>query len=643
VQIVGNGGITGDTEYGVEVFLDSCCDASVKHNHVQIEDNATILGGLGAVMATSAVCCGDNSSSHVSVSRNGALLGGVFGEATAGFSDPDINSNAAVIDVLDNGPMTGGVRGAGLEARAGGSASGSSNNATINVERNSDIRSATQPGLVLRGEVCCDPDHSNANSINVSDNAEIVGDGAGIFVEYNVNKSDVSRNALRVDGNQRITGAGAGANGIDLYTLFGTELSVTHNSLAFSGDAGIDICCGDFAGSSIRDNVIEGNGGPAIRIRPEATHGLTIGPDNTIRQNGGGVLIQGDGSNQNTITQNSIYDNGGPGIDLGSPAGVGCTGVFLQFPNDCISYPAILSFVADTAQGTTCGGCTVELFLADATPADQTGPGGVQYGEGKTFLVSGAATLAGNFSIGLPCGLGAGAITATATDALGNTSEFSRNLAIPGTGSCDVDNDGLTNSFEQGFGGGGISIVNPETGDTGTATGSAAAGSTVTSGSISVTFPPGTQAAGTIVITFVPGAYPGVQIQGALLPPGQTKTVTMPVGSGNGICVNDSATATLADAQGAACGAPPPHPNQCPHSAIKLDVPATVGASTSVSTQTIFPECTPTTYVVTRVNATQVSIAGLVHTALGSCGPPPVPSLRALPRTRVCPPARGLR
>jgi hypothetical protein len=93
----------------------------------------------------------------------------------------------------------------------------------------------------------------------------------------------------------------------------------------------------------------------------------------------------------------------------------------------------------DKVAGNACPGCIVELFLVDATPANQTGPGiGVasQYGEGRTYLVTGTADDAGDFSIILPCGLSAGDITATATDKLKNTSEFSANHPMLGTRTC---------------------------------------------------------------------------------------------------------------------------------------------------------------------------------------------------------------
>ena len=48
-------------------------------------------------------------------------------------------------------------------------------------------------------------------------------------------------------------------------------------------------------------------------------NGNTIGPDNIIAHNGGpGVAVQHSDSQRNTITQNSIHDNGSAGIAVGT-------------------------------------------------------------------------------------------------------------------------------------------------------------------------------------------------------------------------------------------------------------------------------------------------------------------------------------
>jgi hypothetical protein len=79
----------------------------------------------------------------------------------------------------------------------------------------------------------------------------------------------------------------------------------------------------------------------------------------------------------------------------------------------------------------------VEIFAADSNPPDQPRTvSAIQNGEGALFLASGPADDAGNFSVVLPCDLPAGDLTATATDKVKNTSEFSLNRPFLGTGPC---------------------------------------------------------------------------------------------------------------------------------------------------------------------------------------------------------------
>ncbi len=164
------------------------------------------------------------------------------------------------------------------------------------------------------------------------------------------------------------------------------------------------------------------NIGWGIRLRYHASN-VTIGPDNIIANNTThGVLIN-DGNNKfNTITRNSIYNNGGLGIDI-DPIGVNQNDQYSHSgANGRQNFPVITSATATEVRGTACAGCVVEIFLADS-------PAG-SYGEGKTFLASAVASSTGIFTIPLS-GVTAGqVITSTATAPDRNTSEFSLNVAL---------------------------------------------------------------------------------------------------------------------------------------------------------------------------------------------------------------------
>jgi hypothetical protein len=126
------------------------------------------------------------------------------------------------------------------------------------------------------------------------------------------------------------------------------------------------------------------------------------------------------------VTRNSIFANNRLGIDLdplGQPnpndAGDADGG-----PNERLNFPEIQTATTSSVTGTACGGCTVEIFVADA--------GAGAHGEGKTFVGSATAGTSGAFTAVVTGAASGSFVTATATDAQGNTSEFSTNKAVSG-------------------------------------------------------------------------------------------------------------------------------------------------------------------------------------------------------------------
>ncbi|MCP4634185.1 MAG: hypothetical protein GY855_14770, partial [candidate division Zixibacteria bacterium] len=159
---------------------------------------------------------------------------------------------------------------------------------------------------------------------------------------------------------------------------------------------------------------------------------------NRIAFNGlDGVSVWEDGVDNNNcdynrISQNSIYDNGGLGIDLNDD------GVTLNdpgdpdfFANEELNFPVILTATFNAGTTTITGTididtapnlATVEVFKADVDP---TG-----YGEGRTYLGSATPDAAGNWTF-IDVTLVVGdTITATTTDVNNNTSEFCLNVPV---------------------------------------------------------------------------------------------------------------------------------------------------------------------------------------------------------------------
>ncbi len=112
-----------------------------------------------------------------------------------------------------------------------------------------------------------------------------------------------------------------------------------------------------------------------------------------------------DGAQSNTIRRNWIWANPFRGIYLDKGA------------NNNLSAPSI-SLSSTGGSGTTCSRCTVELFLDEGN-------------QGQIILGSVFADVAGEFAYPPLCPLPFLNLTATATDLLGNTSQFSNPQAVP--------------------------------------------------------------------------------------------------------------------------------------------------------------------------------------------------------------------
>jgi len=184
--------------------------------------------------------------------------------------------------------------------------------------------------------------------------------------------------------------------------------------------------------------------------------GLVPSARNVIEGNGGpGVRISGVGSIGNAILSNGIVRNAGEGIDLESdaPGGSAERG---PGPNNLQPPPVLKSVsfspgdpgskaevvVEGLLEGDSAATYRVELFATTARPAvPTTGPAGNQRDvrslpEGERFLAS-LEVIAGEdgkagFQFHLPRGVHSrDTITATATDRNGNTSEFSQPAGAP--------------------------------------------------------------------------------------------------------------------------------------------------------------------------------------------------------------------
>jgi hypothetical protein len=253
-------------------------------------------------------------------------------------------------------------------------------------------------------------------------------DGIGVFANAQSNTiggtSPGTRNFISGHAGYGVAIADIGTNGnfIQGNTIglnaFGSPVPNTGPGVAFFYSAQSNFLGGTVAGAS---NIISGN-----------THeGVAVYSSNSV-------------TTKESISRNSIFSNGGLGIAL------------YDGGNNSQPFPNLTTATLSSAtnpNGTDVSGSltaapnaiyTVEFFASSAG-----NPSG--FGEGQNFI--GSATIftdAGgmvNFTTSLAATPPAGSvIAATATDSLGNTSQFSADRSVAAT--ADADGDGLPNNYE---------------------------------------------------------------------------------------------------------------------------------------------------------------------------------------------------
>ena len=231
------------------------------------------------------------------------------------------------------------------------------------------------------------------------------------YAEHNI----VSGNTVGID---ELGNVGAnGAEGVSLYQAHHNTIG-PDNVISGNTEHGIriedshdNIISGNYIGTNASGALALGfgNGQNGIRLGMDfvgptgnTIGGTTAGAGNVIAGNGGhGVSVSAYGTG-NPVIRNSIYANTGHGINVSvswAPAAPIIVSTDLGSSIDIV--------------GTACAGCTVEVF---ANSDDD--------GEGETFIGDAIADSSGTFTVTVSS-LSKLYLTATATDAADNTSEFS--------------------------------------------------------------------------------------------------------------------------------------------------------------------------------------------------------------------------
>ncbi len=240
------------------------------------------------------------------------------------------------------------------------------------------------------------------------------------------------------------------AFGIQVYTA-------SNNTIGGPAPGAGNVICGSlmvgvfFTANGTNDNVVQGNyigtneslaaglgNHFGIDFQNGSPNGNTVGGTSPSEGNiiwyntSGGIRVMN--GKRNAIIANSIYENGGLGIELGTDGVTPNDSADVDGgPNQLQNYPVLTGVVADAFKTIVQGSLnsmpdsTFTLQFYYSTAADPTG-----YGEGEAFFADSSVTVdaAGDASfafsfdgVTIPNG---SHVTATAADQRGNTSEFSQ-------------------------------------------------------------------------------------------------------------------------------------------------------------------------------------------------------------------------
>ena len=292
---------------------------------------------------------------------------------------------------------------------------------------------------------------ANGNFANVSLNQN--SPGVPVTVQGNYIGTDVTgtRALLNSSGNPTIGISISSSNNI-----IGGATAAARNVI--SGNS-VGIQLGGFFFGGIVGNVIQGNfiglNAAGTGQVPNTQQGISIsegvnttiggtasGAGNRIAFNGGPGVTLSNNSSGNSIRGNAIFSNNGLGIDLGANGVTpNDTNDSDTGPNQLQNFPVVTS-VMSTSTSTTIQGSLKSIpstaFQIDFYSNAAVDPSG--NGEGAQFFgttsINTNTSGNGTINVTFPVPLGTGrAITATATDPNGNTSEFSASDATGATGS----------------------------------------------------------------------------------------------------------------------------------------------------------------------------------------------------------------
>ena len=471
--------VSGNASSGI--YMDnSATSTQVQGNliGVTLAGSAALANGASGILING--CNSNTIGGTATGARNVASGNTVDGiQLTGAASTNTVQGNVCGLNQAGSAAIPNGGQGidinGGTNNIIGGSAAGAGNLCSGNTAVGIYIQ-ATSTGNIVQGNICglnaagasaigngssgITTELSGANSNTIGGTASGAGNVVSGNGHWGINLDGGSSNTVQgnyvgtnsagssaianVQGGVRI--AQSGANNV-----IGGSTASARNIVSGNLIAGI-IFSGTGTGNFVQGNYIglnaAGTAGIAntigVSITTSSTNtigGTSAGQGNIIafNTNQGVDVVSGAG---NAIEGNSVYSNGSLGIDLGGDGVTANNGTENgALPNCGMDFPiltvatlngttfSVVGYVGSAVNQSTFASARVELFKSSN---DASG-----YGEGKTylgFLTSNASgNLCGSITVS---GLAAGDnVTATATDASGNTSEFGPNftVAVPRT------------------------------------------------------------------------------------------------------------------------------------------------------------------------------------------------------------------
>ena len=449
---------TGNTSSGPEIWLFGSIPVSMSSPGLRImssHNRVTGVGGFNWFRTGIQIEGNDNvvtGCTTVQVLNSGVLITGannLIGGSTP--ADRNLFSLCGVGITISSSTATGNIiRGNFIGTDITGTSELGNNSSGISAESWTTIGGAG-PG---EGNVIAANGHLGEHEVPIGrqvwltgDHNTVIGNLIGTDVTGTVALGGSVSAGVEVSGSSNRVGVPGAGNVISGHTWGGG-----------GGQVGVRLSGG-------RDNIIQANrigtdisgtlplpNGRGIEVamysyldlaRNSRIGGAEPGAGNVIAHNMGDAVAvnssAGVGPTGVTVSRNAIFANGELGINLGTafssyPATVTLNdlGDVDTGPNNLQNFPVLISAV-DNGITTTVAGtvdmpspalATIEIYTNDTL--DPSG-----FGEGESFAASTTPSPTGNFVALLPAGLAGKYLSATATDAAGNTSEFSVGILVP--------------------------------------------------------------------------------------------------------------------------------------------------------------------------------------------------------------------